>query len=108
MGVGLIYWVPTNCLWEWFQAKKGTLHGVVVIGMSVGATGYAQFSRYIANPDNVDPHDQKVDGDSFFPDSVAANVPRMLRYQALLTAILSLVSICLISRSPEAIKQEQW
>lgn len=36
-GIGIVYWVPIICGWEWFPERKGLVSGCVVAGYGFGA-----------------------------------------------------------------------
>ena len=78
-GIGIIYWPPIMCGWEWFPDNKGLVSGLIVGGYGFGAFIFGFISTAIANPDNDKPEKPK-DGstqDKLFPRSVADKVPEM-------------------------------
>jgi OFA family oxalate/formate antiporter-like MFS transporter len=52
-GIGIVYWVPITCGWEWFPDSKGLVSGCVVAGYGFGAFIFGFISTAIANPDNL-------------------------------------------------------
>ena len=56
VGIGIVYWVPIVCGWEWFPEKRGAVAGAVVAGYGLGAFFFGFLTTAIANPDNLRPH----------------------------------------------------
>jgi OFA family oxalate/formate antiporter-like MFS transporter len=52
-GIGIVFWVPVMCGWEWFPNNKGLVSGTVVAGYGFGAFIFGFVSTAIANPDNL-------------------------------------------------------
>jgi len=72
-GIGMVYWVPIMCGWEWFPNNKGLVSGLIVGGYGFGAFIFGFVSTAIANPNDFKPA-VPADGsttDKLFPDSVA-------------------------------------
>ena len=36
-GIGLVYYTPIVCCWEWFPEKKGLMTGIIVAGFGFGS-----------------------------------------------------------------------
>lgn len=106
-GIGLIYWIPIICGWEWFPEKKGAVAGAVVAGYGLGAFFFGFLTTAIANPHNLRPHKKEKDGDDYFPDEVAVNVPKMIRVCLCFWVVLCLIGIATVQRNPEFVKKEQ-
>jgi len=72
-GIGIVYWIPIMCGWEWFPNNKGLVSGLIVGGYGFGAFIFGFITTAIANPDNLKPQ-VPSDGsttDKLFPESVA-------------------------------------
>ena len=78
MGIGITYWVPIICGWEWFPDNKGAVTGAIVAGFGFGAFAFGFLTTAIANPNNIRPHNKESFGDNYFPDEVSKNVPHMI------------------------------
>ena len=55
MGIGIVYWPPIMCGWEWFPEHKGLVSGLIVAGYGFGAFFFGFLSTAIANPENYAP-----------------------------------------------------
>ena len=103
-GVGLVYWTPIICGWEWFPERKGLVSGVIIGGFGFGAFIFGFISTAIANPNNLKPsvpHDGSGFSDNLFPVEVAVNVPTMLRTCLTYWTALAIISCLCVSRNPE-------
>ena len=104
IGIGMVYWPPIMCGWEWFPNNKGLVSGLIVAGYGFGAFFFGFISTAIVNPENVKV--DKKDG-SFFPKSVSDNVPIMFHKCLLIWAVFVVIAVCGISRNPEYVKSEK-
>jgi len=106
-GIGLCYYPPIICGWEWFPNHKGLISGLCVGGFGFGALVFGFISTAIVNPDNKMP--SKPDGcdkcDPLFPVEVSENVPKMLKFCLIFWVILSIIAILTISRNPKFLKK---
>ena len=101
LGIGVVYYVPIICGWEWFPEKRGFATGAVVSGFGLGSFFFGFLTTAIANPNNLRPHTLEVEGDTYFPDEVAENVPKMLRICLIFWFILCLIGIFTVRRNPD-------
>ena len=109
-GIGLVYWPPIICGWEWFPNNKGLISGLVVGGYGFGAFIFGFISTAIANPNDtkpVAPDDGTGDKDNLFPKEVAERVPHMFRVCLIYWAGLSAVAILCVSRNPQFVQKEK-
>ena len=53
IGVGLVYWPPIMCGWEWFPNNKGLISGLIVAGFGFGAFIFGFVSTELVNPNNL-------------------------------------------------------
>jgi MFS transporter, OFA family, oxalate/formate antiporter len=44
LGIGIFYWIPVFCAWEWFPAKKGLISGIVIGSIGLGNFAYSLLS----------------------------------------------------------------
>ena len=106
LGIGLCYWPPIICSWEWFPQRKGLMTGLFVGAFGFGAFFFGFLARAIANPDNL-----KLPNDGppphFYPVEVAERVPLMFNRLLLIWSIMSMLSILLVSRNPQALITEE-
>ena len=56
IGIGMTYWTPIMCGWEWFPNNKGLVSGLIVAGFGFGAFFFGFISTAIINP-----NDEKAD-----------------------------------------------
>ena len=110
LGIGLVYWPPIMCGWEWFPNNKGLVSGLVVGGYGFGAFIFGFVSTGIANPNNL-PTSVPADGsgttDKLFPPAVSDNVPRMFHTCLIYWSILAGLSVIGVTRNPVYVKEEQ-
>ena len=100
VGVGLCYFPPLVCGWEWMHRRKG-----VVTGIILGAYGFSGFilsfvSLIIVNPNNVSP-EVYPNGDLFYSKEISARVPYLLTVFAGIFGCLGFISLVLIKRNPD-------
>lgn len=100
-GVGLLYWPPIICSWEWFPNRKGLISGIVIGSFGFGSSIFSFLTRNIVNPNNVKITIDPSTGEKYFQPDVANNVPHMYRFCSLIWCILLLIAITLISRNEE-------
>ena len=50
VGIGMVYWTPIMCGWEWFPERKGLISGLIVAGFGFGAFIFGFISTGIVNP----------------------------------------------------------
>lgn len=107
LGIGIVYWVPICCGWEWFPNKRGAVAGAVVAGYGLGAFFFGFLTTAIANPHNIRPHTKEKDGDTYFPNEVAQNVPRMIRISLCFWVVLCAIGIFSVQRNPAYVEEEK-
>ena len=108
VGIGVCYFVPIICGWEYFPTRKGLVSGIILCGYGLGAFFFGFISTAIANPNDEKPIDDKSDpNDGFFPRDVADNVPRMLQICVAMWAVLCIISVATVTRNPAHQKQEE-
>ena len=96
IGIGMVYWTPIMCGWEWFPENKGLISGLVVAGFGFGAFIFGFISTGIVNPDNEKADVHFIhDGvtDKIFPYDVARKVPHMFRICLIFWSIFALIAI---------------
>ncbi len=52
MGIGLVYYVPLICGWEFFPKNRGLVSGLIIGGFGFGAFIFGFITTAIANPNN--------------------------------------------------------
>lgn len=108
MGIGIVYWIPIMCSWEWFPNHKGLVSGLVVAGFGFSAFIFGFVTTAIANPNNFGPDLPLTGGtDKLMPQSVGERVPAMLRYCLIAWVVLGILAILGISRNPEFVREEK-
>jgi len=91
IGIGMVYWPPIMCGWEWFPNNKGLVSGLVVAGYGFGAFIFGFISTGIINPDNEQVLDKEHGG--FFPEKVAKKVPAMFQFCLLIWAVFVIIAV---------------
>ena len=109
MGIGIVYWTPIMCGWEWFPQNKGLISGLVIAGFGFGAFTFGFISTGLVNPQNKDAN--KVfyhDGikEKIFPKEVADRVPHMFQTCLIYWSIFAIIAILGVQRNPQYVKQE--
>lgn len=99
-GIGLIYWPPVICAWEWFPNNKGRVSGLVLGAFGFGAFIFNFITTGLVNPDNLKPLD-----DEYFPVEVAERVPKMFRVCLFIWSALTAISILTVTRDPKFSKK---
>ena len=100
IGIGILYWTPLICAWEWFPEKKGLISGVIIGAFGFGALIFGFVTRWIVNPENEGVV-QQPNGEKYFPETQAMRVPGMFHICLVIWCILLLVGTLLVSRNPE-------
>ena len=100
IGVGLCYFPPLMCGWEWIPNKKG-----IVTGIILGAYGFSGFilslvSLMIVNPENKSPVNYP-NGEMLYTKEIAARVPHLMTTFAIIFGCLGLTSVILIRRNSD-------
>ena len=108
LGIGIVYWTPIMCGWEWFPEHKGVVSGLIISGFGFGSFIFGFITTSIANPKNLKP-DFVGEGvqEKLFPLEVAESVPHMFHYCLYFWFALALVAVLTVTRNPEYIKEEQ-
>jgi len=101
LGIGIFYWVPIFCAWEWFPERKGLISGLIVGSIGMGNFAFNMISTTLINPDNVLPGTIEGTTDILFPKEIAERFPKMIRQCMVPWTILCVIAICLITRHPK-------
>ena len=81
-GIGMVYWPPIMCGWEWFPENKGLVSGLVIGGFGFGAFIFGFVTTAIAIPDDEKPavpQDGSGTKDKLFSRDVADKVAEMIQ-----------------------------
>ena len=75
VGIGIVYWPPIICAWEWFPKNKGMISGAIIGAFGSGAFLFGFLTTALVNPENLKPIKPLYGGpptmDSLFPIEVA-------------------------------------
>jgi MFS family permease len=104
IGIGIVYWPPIICAWEWFPERKGFVSGLIVSGYGFASFISGFITTAIVNPQNIKPLDTEGD---YFPEDIALRVPRMFKICVSIWSFFSLIGIIGISRCPSYVHQEK-
>jgi len=72
-GIGLCYFPPLACGWEWIPERKGVVTGVVLGAFGFGAFVFSFVSQAVVNPDNIQP-ERLADGRLIYAPEIAQRV----------------------------------
>ena len=103
IGVGLCYWTPILCGYEWYPKRKGMVSGIIIGAFGFGAFIFGFITTHIVNPNNEKPVGDSDDS-KYYNNDVAENVPRMFYICVVIWAVLMLIGSALVSRSPEYVR----
>jgi len=74
IGIGMMYWTPLICAWEYFPDRKGLISGLIIGAFGFGAFIFGFISTAIVNPENYQ-IDKSDKDDPYFPEQVTNRVP---------------------------------
>ena len=66
IGVGLLYWPPIICAWEWFPKRKGLVSGTITGAFGFGSFIFGFVTTAIVNPENKKREQDDITGEMFF------------------------------------------
>lgn len=72
-GIGLCYFAPLVCGWEWVSERRGLVTGLIMGAFGCGAFMFSLISQAVVNPDN-EPAYRLDDGTLIFEPEIAARV----------------------------------
>ena len=75
IGIGLLYWTPIICAWEWFPDRKGLITGLIIGAFGFGAFTFGFITSAIVNPENKAVVLDEVMNEKFLPKTQANRVP---------------------------------
>ena len=52
IGVGLCYWTPILCGYEWYPKRKGMVSGIIIGAFGFGAFIFGFLTTHVVNPNN--------------------------------------------------------
>ena len=100
-GIGIAYYTPIICGWEFFPKNKGLISGIIIGGFGFGAFIFGFVTTALVNP-----NDEKPDKETkYFSRDVADKAPGMLRFCIAIWAGLCVLAIATVSRSPAHTKK---
>jgi hypothetical protein len=53
IGIGLTYFIPLMCGWEWMPNNKGLVSGIILCGFGFGSFIFGFVAMAIVNPNNI-------------------------------------------------------
>lgn len=101
MGIGLLYWTPIICGWEWFPERKGLISGLIIGGFGFGAFIFGFITTRIVNPENQGVTLDSSNGEKYIPKMQASRVPSMFHYCLVIWTALLVIGLSLVSRNPK-------
>lgn len=105
LGVGVSYFIPLMCGWEWLPNNRGFVSGFIVGGYGFGSFFFGLLAMYLVNPNNEKPID--YEGEKIYPKEIADNVPKMLRVLCGCWVGLFLLGVFLVRRNPKYLMKER-
>ena len=100
LGEGMTLMTPVWSVWKYFPHSKGKATGAVLFGYGFGPSIFGLAFTFLANPNNDSATLRVTNGATsyyLFDHNVADNIPRTLRYFALILGSLYFISMLLIS-----------
>ena len=67
LGIGIVYWTPIICAWEWFPERKGLVGGLIISAFGFGAFFFGFYSTWIVNPEDAKTAHMSGTKDKLFP-----------------------------------------
>lgn len=107
IGIGLVYWPPIICCWEWFPEKKGFMTGLIIGAFGLGAFFFGFITTAIVNPGGIYHLDEDGPKPHYYPPELAERVPKMFQICLIIWGSLSLIAILCVSRNPYAKLEER-
>lgn len=93
MGSGINIILCLQCLWEHNYRNRSITVGFVWGAYSLGYYIFGSASIYMMNPDHLKPNLEEI-----YPESVAMNVPKVVKIEIIIFSSLLLLGTCLIER----------
>ena len=81
-GIGINYWTPFICAWEYFPERKGLVSGLISAGFGFGAFIFGFLTTALVNPKDVrakNLNDGTGSLDMLYTKDIADKVPGMIR-----------------------------
>jgi hypothetical protein len=101
IGKGLMYSTVLKAAWTHLPGRKGIASGIIVSGFGFGGFIFGLISRRLCNPNNISVMMTTTASGvtvRLFPDSVAQNVPHMLRTLDLMFFVMIVFGILTVTR----------
>ena len=103
-GVGIVYYTPMICAWEWFPKNRGLAGGIIIAGYGLGASITGPLTTYVANPHNLFQVPNPVESSALktiYPTEVTDKVPEMIKTVSYFFMLMGTVGTLCISRKPQ-------
>jgi hypothetical protein len=101
-GIGISFWPPLMCGWEWFPRNKGLVSGLIIGGFGFGPVIFGPITTRIVNPGNIRPTTlAKGDVEKYYGPEITKGVPHMFHVCLGCWAGLALMSVLCVFRNPE-------
>jgi len=71
MGIGLSYFTPLMCGWEFLPTRRGFVSGIIIGGFGFGTFIFSLISTALVNPNNKEAETEKITNIKVFPWEVA-------------------------------------
>ena len=105
-GIGMGYFTPLACGWEWMPERKGLVTGVILGAFGFGAFIFNFVAQAIVNPENVQPVELS-DGRLYYAPEIAERVPKLMYVLAVCFGGLGLISVLFTRRNPAAVELQE-
>lgn len=96
---GLLYMIPIFLGCKYFPNSKGVVSGIITGAFGLATIFSSLIAQNIVNPDNVSAS-IKEGSDKYFPEYVADNLPKFMRYLSLYFLLLGLLGAMLFFDPP--------
>lgn len=99
--MALTYFAPITCGWEYFPNNRGFVVGLVLCGFGLGAFFFGFLSSALVKTGDM--KKVQVNGQKYFKEEVASNVPHMFQVLTIVYGIIAATGISMVSRNPEVV-----
>lgn len=100
IGIGIGYFIPLMCGWEFFPLNKGTVTGIIMAAAGISSLFFGFICMSIVNPDDEEMIPQP-NGSKMYSLEVASRVPLMLRVMCLCFILFVTIGILTVKRNKD-------
>jgi MFS family permease len=108
-GIGLCYYTPLICSWEWFPEKRGLVTGIILCCIGFGSFIFSFITTALVNPHNR-VKEVYIEGRAtplYYDKEVSDRVPMMYITCLVIWVAMAVAGMLLISRNPSQVQKEK-